>query len=90
VFVSMQFNGVALGGCTIVSRLTSFCVHYYSIDLFDDVSAVVFASFFRRSFKKCSSGDFYSVTHAFRQTTGNKADGGQFKKCAYAVGAHVQ
>ena len=24
-----------------------------------------------------SSGDFYSVTHAFRQTTGNKADGGQ-------------
>ena len=24
-----------------------------------------------------SSGDFYSVTHAFRQTTDNKADGGQ-------------
>ena len=29
------------------------------------------------SLSSSSSGDFYSVTHAFRQTTGNKADGGQ-------------
>ena len=35
-----------------------------------------------QSIQNSSSGDVYSVTHAFRQTTGNKADGGQWNGLA--------